>query len=56
MVSEPDTRSPTRSTSTRPKVGLRSLPEHSEIDAQRAIISRGRIRHKVSHIGSWKGS
>ncbi|KAF8107487.1 hypothetical protein N665_0120s0012 [Sinapis alba] len=34
-----------------PKSAHRSLPKHSEIDAQRAIISRGRIRHKVSHIG-----
>ncbi|WZZ32196.1 hypothetical protein YC2023_015597 [Brassica napus] len=39
-----------------PKLAHRSLPEDSEIDAQIGIISRGRIRHKVSHIGSWKGS
>nr|VDD56053.1 unnamed protein product [Brassica oleracea] len=38
------------------KLAHRSLSEHSEIGAQRAIISRGRIRHKVFHIGSWKGS
>ncbi|WZZ19673.1 hypothetical protein YC2023_112762 [Brassica napus] len=36
-----------------PKLTHRSLPEHSEIDAQRAIISKGRIRDKclTSDIG-----
>ncbi|WZZ32976.1 hypothetical protein YC2023_016377 [Brassica napus] len=52
VVSEPDPRSPTRSTSIWPKVGPSTLAEHFEIDAQRTM----RIRHKVSRIGSWKGS
>ncbi|CAF1780240.1 unnamed protein product [Brassica napus] len=38
-----------------PKLAHRFLSEHYE-DVQRAIISRGHIRHKLSHIDSWNGS
>ncbi|CAN6830017.1 unnamed protein product [Brassica oleracea] len=33
-----------------PNLAHRSLPEHSEIDAQRTIISRGCIRHKLNTV------